>query len=140
MEGHARFVIDLRSWFADPAPELIRAIAALEDTSHLMLTCESWVVADRAREWLPGLWVGYSVRSERQLQQYLAEREAGTRAATPVVVRHTLLRSPEAVEALHRRSGFVGAWTVDDVDRAQELAAWGVDSITSNHLSVLNAL
>jgi glycerophosphoryl diester phosphodiesterase len=140
VEGHARFVVDLRTWFGDPAPQLVRAIASVEDTSHVMLTCEDWTIADRAREWLPGLWVGYSIRSERQLQQYLAERDAGTRSETPVVVRHTLLTSPEIVEALRRRSTFVGAWTVDDVDRAQDLARWGVDSVTSNLVTVLNAL
>lgn len=140
VEGHARFVIDLRSWLGDPAPELVRAIAPLDDTSHLMVTCESWVVADRAREWLPGLWVGYSVRSEAQLRQYLEERDDGRRPETPVVIRHTLLNGRDEVEALRRRSGFVGAWTVDDVDRAMELSRWGVDAITSNHISVLNAL
>lgn len=140
VEGRARFVIDLRSWFGDPAPELVRAIAPLADVSHLMLTCEDWTVADRAREWLPGLWVAYSVRSERQLRAYLAARDAGTLRETPVVVRHTLLGSPEAVQALRRRAGYVGAWTVDEVDRAQELSRWGVDAITSNHVTVLNAL
>jgi glycerophosphoryl diester phosphodiesterase len=56
------------------------------------------------------------------------------------VVRHSLLHHAAEVEALRRRSSRVGVWTVDDVDRALELASWGVDEITSNSLSVLAAL
>ena len=65
VKGRSEFIVDLRSWFGDPAPDLARVLTtALDDVSHITVTCESWVVADRLREWIPGLGVAYSIRSE----------------------------------------------------------------------------
>lgn len=38
------------------------------------------------------------------------------------------------IDRLHQNGIKVNCWTVDDPDRAEELAAWGVDYITSNIL------
>ena len=141
VKNTSAFVVDLRSWVGDPAPDLARTLAnSLDDFSHIYVTCESWVVADRLREWLPGLDVTYSVRSERQLHRYLREVDEGARAATPVTVRHTLIDDVVMLDAIRARAGRVGAWTVDDVERALELKRWGIDQIVSNQLQVLNAI
>ena len=133
-------IADLRSWIADPVPELARALAEETTRSRIRVTCEDWRIADRLRAWLPDIHVGYSIRSEAQFRAYLAGVDAAHLLATPVAVRHTLLHSADEVALIRRRAGRVGAWTVDDVDRALELVAWGVDEVTSNHVSVLNAL
>lgn len=141
VSGRCDFVIDLRTWFGDPAPDLARTLAVLlDDYSHIHVTCEAWHIADRLREWLPGINVAYSIRSARQLRGFLRDVDAGTFRATPVTVRESLLRSRGVVEALRLRAGRVGAWTVDDVERALELSAWNVDAVVSNRLNVLNAL
>jgi len=140
VHGRARLVLDVRSWFGDPAPRLSAELMEIEPRDHFSVTCESWAIADRLRSWLRDLEVGYSVRSPRQLARYVAAAERGKRPPTPVAVRHSLLRSPEDVAALHRVSPTVTAWTVDDVDRALELAEWGVDGIVSNLVTVLNAV
>ena len=140
VEDYAGLYIDLRSFFNDPAPELVREVARVEDRSHLKVTCESWPIADRLRVWLPGLRVAYSVRTGEQLDEYISGRHADHLDPTPVVVRHTLIESPDRVAQLRDLAGEVGVWTIDDVDRAIELATWGVDEITSNSLTVLNAL
>ncbi|MEX2445813.1 MAG: hypothetical protein WD734_00615 [Dehalococcoidia bacterium] len=134
------FVIDLRSWFGDPTPALARAVADVPDRHRLRVTCEAWAIADRLRAWQPEVGVAYSIRSEGQLRSYLARRDAGLIQETPVVVRHTLLHSPDEVAALRERAGRVGVWTVDDTDRALQLVEWGVDDLTSNRLTVLNAI
>jgi glycerophosphoryl diester phosphodiesterase len=138
--GGASLVLDVRSWFGDPAPDVARELLAAPDRSHIFVTCESWGVADRLRAWLPDVHVAYSVRSERQLRTYVAGRLDGSTEVTGVAVRHTLLRSANEVESLRRLSGRVVAWTVDDVDRGLELVEWGLDGIVSNHLQVLNAV
>ncbi|MGE3960711.1 MAG: hypothetical protein AB7F65_03415 [Dehalococcoidia bacterium] len=141
VQNHSEFVIDLRSWFGDPAPDLARTLALqLDDFSHIHVTCEAWRIADRLREWLPGLHVAYSIRSEKQLRRYLRDVDEGRIRPTPVTVRQTLLRSAAVVQAIRARSGNVGAWTVDDVERGLELSSWNVDAIVSNRLTVLNAL
>jgi hypothetical protein len=140
VQGRCEFVVDLRSWFGDPAPDFARTLALqLNDFSHIHVTCEDWRISDQLREWLPGLNVAYSVRSEAQLHRYVAGVDGGTIPRTPVTVRHTLLDAP-TVRRLQERAGTVGAWTVDDVDRALELKSWGVDQVVSNYLVVLNAL
>ena len=136
---HAALVLDLRAWGGDPAPDLARLLEPL-DRSRLRVTCEDWHLANRVRAWLPDLDVAYSIRDERQLRAYLAGRDAGTIESMPVVIRHTLLHTPDEVAALRLRAGDIGVWTVDDAARALDLKAWGVDRITSNRITVLNAV
>jgi glycerophosphoryl diester phosphodiesterase len=138
--SHTRVVLDLRSWLADPAPDLARELLRIEDRSHLTVSCEAWQIADRLRAWMPDLRVAYSIRSEPQLRRYVHSSIAYRGSARPIAIRHDLLHTPEEVDALRRHAGTIAAWTVDDVDRALELAAWRVDAIVSNHLTVLNAL
>lgn len=138
--GTTGLVIDLRSWLGDPAPDLARALADEDVRARIRVTCEDWSIADRVRAWLPGVRVGYSVRTEAQLRAYLAGRDAGRLPETAVAVRHTLLHTADEVALLRERARRVNAWTVDDPDRALELASWGVDEITSNLLTVLNTL
>jgi hypothetical protein len=136
---HAELVLDLRAWSGDPAPDLARLLEPL-DRSRMRVTCEDWHLAERVHAWLPDLDVAYSIRSEQQLRRYLAERDAERILQMPVVIRHTLLHTPDEVEALRLRAGDVGVWTVDDAARALDLKAWGVDRLTSNRITVLNAV
>lgn len=140
VEDSAGLYIDLRSLWGDPSPELVRELARIEDRSHLKVTCESWKIADRLRVWMPSLRVAYSVRSEKQMASYVRERREGMRPETPIVARHTLVESAAHVAELRELAGEVGVWTIDDVDRAIELATWGVDELTSNSITVLNAI
>ncbi|RLT44255.1 MAG: hypothetical protein DWI58_01430 [Chloroflexi bacterium] len=139
-DGNTEVVIDLRSWLRDAAPALARALADETVRARVRVTCEDWGLAERVRAWLPDVRIGYSVRSEPQLRAYLAGRDSGDIVETGVAIRHTLLHTPDEVALLRARAGHVNAWTVDEVDRALELASWGVDAITSNHVTVLNAL
>jgi len=138
--GHADLIVDLRSWLGDPAPDLARALRTEDDRARIRVTCEDWSIADRVRAWLPGVRVGYSVRTEAQLRAYLAGRAANAIPETAVAVRHTLLHTADEVAVLRECARRVNAWTVDDADRALELASWGVDEITSNLVTVLNTL
>lgn len=137
---HAQVLLDLRSWLADPAPDLARELLALDNVDHLAVSCEAWAVADRLRAWIPDLRVAYSVRYEPQFRRYMLEANLEDLPQRPVAIRHTLLHSAEEVRSLKERAGSVTAWTVDDVDRALELTEWGVTGIVSNDVTVLNAL
>jgi len=144
VEGHAGVVIDLRSWFGDPSADLARLLRDRPGGyAHVQVSCESWGIADRLYAWLPDLRVAYSIRSEAQLRGYLDTHPTTEDGAPPgiaVTVRDSLLTTPGTVDSLRARAGIVGAWTIDDVERALELRAWGVDQIVSNHLVVLNAI
>lgn len=137
---HTQLVLDLRSWLADPAPDLARELLRLAERSHVIVSCEAWANADRLSAWIPDLRVAYSIRSEPQLRRYVHEANTVDGEPRPIAIRHTLLHSAAEVRALRRRAGTVTAWTVDDVDRALDLLEWGVDGIVSNDVTVLNAL
>lgn len=64
--------------------------------------------------------------------------DAGPLADAGVAVRHTLL-TPKTVTRLHDLTQTVAAWTVNDAARAQQLAAMGVDAITTDATDVLSA-
>ena len=138
--GQADLVIDLRSWLGDPVPDLARVLRNNEVRAHTRVTCEDWSIADQVQAWMPDVPVAYSIRSEAHLRAYLAGRDAGRLPETAVAIRHTLLHTPDEVALLRERAGRINAWTVDDTDRALELVSWGIDEITSNYVTVLNAL
>lgn len=54
-------------------------------------------------------------------------------AKMDIDVQHAGL-TKERVDAMHAAGLYINCWTVDDAARAEELAAWGVDAITSNIL------
>lgn len=137
---HSGLVLDLRSWLADPAPDLARALLRLPDRSHVIVSCEVWSIADRLRAWVPDLRVAYSIRSEPQLRRFVARGIDGRAEPVTVAIRESLLHSLEEVHSLKRYAREVTAWTVDDADRGLKLAAWGVDGVVSNHVAVLNSL
>lgn len=55
------------------------------------------------------------------------------RYSMDIDVRHISL-THQLVEKLHNNGRLINCWTVDDPERAKELAEWGVDFITSNIL------
>ena len=140
MTETSALVLDLRSWFGDPAPDLARVLLPLPDRSRIIVTCESWDLADRVRAWIPGIRVAYSVRTERQLRRYVQARLDGSLPRTGVTVHFPLLQDRLVVASLRHHAGWVGAWTVDDPQHAHDLTRWGVDAVTSNSLDLLGAL
>ena len=140
VESGASLMLDLRSWFRDPAADAARALSGLSDRSRVTISCERWPIADRMRAWLPGIGVAYSIGSKRELRRFIEGRRDGSLTQTPVSVRESLLRSADDVDQLRTLSGSLAVWTVDDVDRALELVALGVDKLISNRLQVLNAI
>jgi hypothetical protein len=140
LDPHTRVVLDLRSWLADPAPDLARELLRLPNRDHLIVSCEAWAIADRLRAWVPDLRVSYSIRYEPQLRRYMHEANTLAGPPRPIAIRHSLLHTAEEVRAIRRHAGTIAVWTVDDVDRALDLVEWGVDAIVSNNVTVLNAL
>jgi hypothetical protein len=139
-EEGTHLMLDLRSWFRDPAADAARALLGLSDRSRITISCEHWPIADRMRAWLPGIGIAYSIGSKRVLNRYLRGRRNGSLPKTDVSVRGSLLQTADDVEQLRELSSGVAAWTIDDVDRALELVDLGIDTLISNRLQVLNAI
>ncbi len=77
----------------------------------------------------------HSVGTRRELDAFLARssREAG------LSVRESLLSAP-LVPRLRALADVLVSWTVNQPDRAVELARWGVDGLTTDDLSLLDAV
>ncbi len=134
--------LDMRAWLNDPAPDVFRTLDELDAPTRgsLRFTCESWGLAERLRAWLPDIPVAYSIRSEAQLRRFIEGRMAGAAPGADITLRHSLLHASGEVEALRRFTPRITVWTVDDLERARELAAWGVDEVVSNRIEVLGGL
>ncbi len=83
-----------------------------------------------------GLRTWRTIGNEQTLRSTLTARHFDHSAVT---VRHTLL-TEHLVSSLHEVAPRVIAWTVNDVRRARELHAWGVDGVTTDSSAVMTAL
>jgi glycerophosphoryl diester phosphodiesterase len=117
----ARLVAALRELPSDPARLIVSSpeptdLAAARDVGY--------------RTWLS---VGHRYKLARLLER------GGLGDCDGVTVRHTLL-DRRTVARAHQHVPTVLAWTVNDVDRARQLAAAGVDGLTTDSFSVLREL
>lgn len=91
---------------------------------------QSWTSLRWIAHYCPGVDLFYSIDTTAKLDLFISVSERDRRPRG-VSCKHTLL-TREIVEFLHSRGLLVIAWTVDDLDRARELAAMGVDGLTTH--------
>ncbi len=131
----AGILLDLKDGDGAAAPALHRILASIDRPPPLLASSQSWGVLRTLHTLLPSLALLYSIDVRAKLDLFLsvAERDPLPRG---ISCRHTLLTRP-IVERLHAAGLAVVAWTVDDTDRALELADWGVDGITTHRVAEL---
>lgn len=78
-------------------------------------------------------------RTARNARELAALLTAGRLPDDAVSIRHRLLTAP-VLDRLHERTHSVVAWTVNDVARARQLCALGVDGVTTDRHAVLTEL
>jgi glycerophosphoryl diester phosphodiesterase len=127
----APLFLDIKNGGRIPAG-LLKDLLAADPGRRLFASSPYWPVLRAVAEEAPSVGLFYSVDSRAQLDLVLSVAE---RDALPLGVscRHTHL-TRERVERLHRLGLAAIAWTVDDVDRAAELASWGVAGITTHRV------
>jgi glycerophosphoryl diester phosphodiesterase len=97
------------------------------DTANWVISSFDRVVIDRVRELAPHL-VTALLNVETKISDLDDVRAAGHGGIHPWVASLT----QEIVREAHSRGLFVNAWTCNEVERIQELAAWGVDGIVTD--------
>jgi glycerophosphoryl diester phosphodiesterase len=136
--GKAGVFLDLKNGNGSAA-RLVRQ--ALDDLSGeagpVVASSQYWYLLRQLRVEAPGVALFYSIDVRAKLDLFLSVSE---RDVEPVGVscRHTLI-DERTVAELHRRGLEVVAWTIDDPDRAAQLAGWGVDGITTHRVATLRA-
>lgn len=133
--GDADLFLDLKNG-ASAAARLVRR--SLDDAGlavRVVASSQQWATLRAAREIIPEVDTFYSIDVLAKLDLFFSiiERDVHPRG---VSCRERLL-TERIVERLHALGLLVVAWTVDDADRARELAAWGVDGLTTHRVTEL---
>ncbi len=128
--NEAGILLDLKNG-GQAAGQLVRR--SIDEAAHvprIAASSQLWSVLRGLGEAAPEVDLFYSIESVARFDLFLSVVE---RDARPVGVscKHTVL-TEERIGMLHDRGFLVIAWTVDDADRAMELARWGVDGLTTN--------
>lgn len=130
-----RILLDPKEQTVERRDALVGAfIDTLTERSRYVVSTGSATSLRRLRE--AGFETWHSMGDRPTLERVLT---AGRIHADAVTVRHTLLDA-RTVERLHGVTERVIAWTVNRVERAEELRRIGVDGITTDRLGVLRAL
>lgn len=112
----------------EPDHRIALEVAALARPGDLV-TCFHWpsmdVIRDRHPEVATGLLVGEGGSLEEAVRWAVEKGH-------PAVAPHHSLLNEQSVEAAREQGLAVVAWTVNDPQRAAELAAWGVEAIITD--------
>lgn len=130
--GRTRMFLDLKSGDEECARLIRRAIDDAADSPRMAASAQQWRFLRALHTIVPEVETFYSIDVQAKLDLFLSVHERD-RQPKGVSCRHSLLTA-EVVQRLHERGLCVVAWTVDDVERAKVLAAWGVDAITTHRV------
>ena len=139
--GRRRVMVDVKGSRRGREATFARALSRsvrLAGMGDAVTFCgQNWSVLQRLRLIDPDLRIHYSIGTEPQLAAFRRVRQDETLRG---VCLHQGLVDAQLIDTLKRRSLAIWTWTVDDLARARELVAMGVDGIISNRLDVLEAL
>ena len=122
-------VLELKSDFTpEETARFIEVIRALDYLEQVVFISFNYNNLLRVRAVLPEQRVQFLTGdgSDEMIARLVADR-------MDIDVQHGAL-TEERVAAMHRAGLTINCWTVDDPARAEQLAEWGVDYITSNIL------
>lgn len=132
--GRSRIFLDLKNGGVVAARLVRRSLDEAGPGVRLAASSQDWWLLRSVGELSPEVELFYSIDVRAKLDLFLSviERDLHPRG---VSCRHDLL-SAELVQLLHEHGLSVVAWTVDDLERARVLAAWGVDGITTHRIAL----
>jgi glycerophosphoryl diester phosphodiesterase len=127
--------LDLKNG-GDTAGRLLdRSITEAGISHQIVASSQDWTVLRALRERCPhvGLFYSVDVQASLDLLFSVTRRDECPRG---VSCRHSLL-TRGLIERLHEAGLLIAAWTVDDLERGEELASWGVDAITTHRVAAM---
>lgn len=137
--ARARVFLDVKSGGEEAGRLIRRSIdEAGTDGLRIAASAQQWRILRAIHANAPEVETFYSIDVQAKLDLFLSVSERD-KQPKGVSCRHSLLTAP-VVQRLHDRGLWVVGWTVDDLERAETLAAWGVDGITTHKIAELGAL
>ena len=128
----AGLFLDLKDGGAAAAALLRRILTISPHPERIVASSQQWRALRAINEMTPEVEAFYSIDVHAKLDLFLSVADRDTRPRG-VSCRHSLL-TERIVKKLHERGLLVVAWTVDDLERARELVAWGVDGLTTHRV------
>lgn len=135
--GSRTVLLDLKS----TSPGALRLVAreiSRHPSSRVLVSTPSLSALSFLQREAPRATRLLTVGSDRTLDRLLGD-PGMLSIAQGVSIRQSMLTA-EKVSALHRAGLFVQAWTVNTIGRLDQLNRWAVDGITTDNLTVLDAV
>ena len=136
-QGRAAVLLDLKNGLGKVPQVLRRVLAAYGEGVEVIASSQNWPLLREVKVACPRLALYYSIDTPDQFDLFQSVMLHDPLPAG-VSIRHTLL-DRNVVADFHDAGLAVATWTVDDPDRARELAGWGVDAITTNQVEEIRA-
>ena len=136
-QGRTGVFLDLKNGLGE-TPQLLRhALLSYGQGVNAVASSQNWPLLREVKVACPQLDLYYSIDTPDQFDLF---RSVMLHDPLPAGVscRHSLL-DREIVAEFHDAGLAVVTWTVDDGDRARDLASWGVDAITTNRVEEIRA-
>lgn len=133
--GEMRLYLDLKGKNIRLADAVIAFVRDRGLDDAVVFSSPEWHLLDRVRARLgaPCFYTLDTDNFERRVGEVLAG------GFDYLAVNHRLL-DPERAARLKEAGCRMVAWTVNSLDRARQLVAWGVDGVVSDHVAILEAL
>lgn len=138
LDGRGGILLDLKTSQREAADAIAEILEKTPGHTPISASSAWWPALRRLHDRLPEIPLFYSIDSRAQLDLFRSILRRDHRPAG-ISCRETLLTRRVICE-MHERGLKVLAWTVDDLERAAELASWGVDGITTHMVTETHAL
>ena len=136
-QGRAGVLLDLKNGLGE-TPRLLReALARYGQGAQVVASSQNWPLLREVSVASPQVDLYYSIDTPDQFDLFQSVVMHDP-LPTGVSCRHSLL-TDDVVAGFHEAGLAVAAWTVDEGDRARELARWGVEAITTNQVEEMRA-
>lgn len=135
--GSGRVLLDLKSTTAS-ALRLVVAEINRHPGSDVLVSTPSRQALETLQRATPGVTRLLTVWDNAGLSRLLADR--GLLAVVQGVSIRQAVLTADTMASLHQAGLFVQAWTVNTVARLNQLAGWGLDGVTTENLTLLDAV
>ena len=120
--------------------DLVNELIAAHATTHVLVSTSDAQTLDQVEPYSAHILRLLSVGTVAELDSVLERPAASSTASIRGVTIADGLLNATTVRELQQHDLWIQSWTVDTMARANQLAAWGVNGITTDNLTMIAAL
>jgi glycerophosphoryl diester phosphodiesterase len=135
----AGLMLDLKGNDARLSTAVLHALEARSRNSPVAVCSQHWAHVDSFAGH-PGITPLHSVGKAHRLQPLFAHLESHKGGAPAAISIHQRLLDPDTVRRLKDFAAHIMTWPINDMPRARELTALGVDGVITDNIEVVRQL